>query len=340
MKALWMSLLLGWVVGIANAAPASTPSASASGAQGAKYASFREAYDAGNLFLKGRKFAPAVAAYLQAGDLTTSASAKAQALNAAGWTYIKARKWLQAQEVLLRATQSDPKNKIALGNLGYADLKIYQYGLGDASNLQEAIKNLEACAAIDASYKADLLETAKTIRDRREAEGTVTPIPAPKPGVSYNDAKILGDKAQAQGQYDLALQYFRKAEAASKTPKAKGTAANRQGLVLLEARRPKEAVAHFERAIKADPTEKIFLNNLGLAYWTLYDAGLADVSALRQSVSAFYRANDMDASYHGDNLRMALSELKEVDPDGAKPYDSKRDPTTGEAAPMGSPTTR
>jgi tetratricopeptide (TPR) repeat protein len=152
------------------------------------------------------------------------------------------------------------------------------------------------------------------------------------------DAKNLGDKAQAQGQYDLALQYFRKAEAGATSPKAKGAAANRQGLVLLEARRPKEAVAHFERACKSQPDEKIFFNNLGLAYWTLYDAGLSDVSALKQAVAAFYKSNGMDASYHGDNLRMALNELKEADPNSAKPYDSKKDPVTGEAAPMGSPT--
>jgi tetratricopeptide (TPR) repeat protein len=109
----------------------------------------------------------------------------------------------------------------------------------------------------------------------------VTPVPEPRPGLSYNEAKLGGDKAQAQGQYDLALRYFKKAEVASMTPKAKGAAANRQGLAMLEARRPKEAVAHFERAVKAEPNEKIFLNNLGLAHWTLYDAGLGDNASSR-----------------------------------------------------------
>jgi tetratricopeptide (TPR) repeat protein len=212
--------------------------------------------------------------------------------------------------------------------------------LGNDPDFDEALKSLEACAAIDPAYKADLLESAKTIQSRHESNGTVTPIPAPKAGVSYLEAKTLGDKAQAQGQYDLALQYFKKAEAGATTPKAKGAAANRQGLVLLEARRPKEAVAHFERAIKAEPSEKIFLNNLGLAYWTLYDAGLSDTTTLKQAVDAFYKSNGMDASYHGENLRMALNELKEADPALAKPYDSKKDPETGEAAPMGSPTAK
>jgi tetratricopeptide (TPR) repeat protein len=303
-----------------------------------KFGSFRDAYDAGNKLLKERKFPQAVEAYRQAENLSSVPSAKAQAVNAAGWTLIRAHKWVEARELLRQAVQFDPKNKTALGNLGYAGLKIYQYGLGNDEDLQEAAKALEGCAAIDPAYKAELLESVKTIQSRVEANGTVTPIPAPKAGLSYNDAKVMGDKAQAQGQYDLALQYFKKAEAASVTPKAKGAAANRQGLALLEARRPKEAVAHFERATKADSSEKIFLNNLGLAYWTLYDAGLGDASTLKQAVDAFFRSNGMDASYHGANLRMALAELKETDPEAAKPFDSKKDPVTGEAAPMGSPT--
>jgi tetratricopeptide (TPR) repeat protein len=331
-------LLCGSLAGAAEVKKESAPVAATASA--AKFATFREAYDAGNKLLRERKFQQAVEAYNQAENLASSPSVKSQAANAAGWSLVRGRKWIPAREILRRAVQYDEKNKTALGNLGYAALNIYKYGLGNEQDLQEALKSLEACSAIDPAYKADLLEIAKTIQSRQESQGTVTPIPAPKAGVSYNDAKLLGDKAQAQGQYDLAIQYFKKAEAAALTPKAKGAAANRQGLALLEARRPKEAVVHFERATKAEPKEKIFLNNLGLAYWTLYDAGLGDTATLKQAVDAFYKSNGMDASYHGDNLRMALDELKDADPEAAKPYLSKTDPATGEVAPMGSPTAK
>ena len=335
-----LGVLLCWAVVGISAAADKTDSSKASKVSTVTFANFREAYDAGNRLLRERKFQSAVDAYTQAENFASAPSVKSQAANAAGWTLVKARKWSEAREIFRRAVQYDPKTKPALGNLGYSALKIYQYGLGSDPDFEEALKSLEACSAIDPAYKADLLESAKTIQARHESNGTVTPIPAPKAGVSYMEAKTLGDKAQAQGQYDLALQYFKKAEAGATTAKAKGAAANRQGLVLLEARRPKEAVVHFERAMKAEPSEKIFLNNLGLAYWTLYDAGLADTAVLKQAVDAFYKSNGMDASYHGENLRMALNELKEADPESAKPYDSKKDPETGEAAPMGSPTAK
>ncbi len=317
-----------------------TPAAASAPAPSSTFSTFRDAYDAGNGFLKDRKFDLAVDAYNQAEKLTSSASAKSQAANTAGWTLIRARRWNQALETLRRAAQIDPKNKVALGNLGYASLKIYQYGLGGPDNLKEAAKALEACSALDPAYKADLLESVKTIQSREDSYAQATPVAeTPKAGMSFKGAVALGDQAQAQGQYDLAIQFFKRAEASASSPQAKGSASNRIGLALLEYRRPKEALEPFERAVKTDPKEKVFLNNLGLADWTLYDAGLGDQDSLRKSVDAFYKANTMDASYHGENLKMALDEYREVDPVGSKDFDSKHDPATGEAAPMGSPTT-
>jgi hypothetical protein len=44
----------------------------------------------------------------------------------------------------------------------------------------------------------------------------------------------------------------------------------------------------------------------------------------------------MDASYHGDNLRMALDELEGGRSRSGEGLRPQKDPATGEAAPMGS----
>ena len=80
--------------------------------------------------------------------------------------------------------------------------------------------------------------------------------------------------------------------------------------------------------MKVQPTEKVYQNNLGFGYWVLYDSGKGNVEDLKKSADAFYKANSIDASYHGDNLKMALDELKDVDPEAAKAYTAKDDEGT------------
>ena len=46
---------------------------------------------------------------------------------------------------------------------------------------------------------------------------------------------------------------------------------------------------------------------------------------MKKAVDAFYKANSIDASFHSENLKMALDELKEVDPEAAKAYTVKDD---------------
>lgn len=130
--------------GASGVLAASEKVAPSNGAKGtsATYAGFRDAYDAGNRLLRARQFPQAVDAYTQAEGFASSPSVKSQAANAAGWTLVKARKWIQAREIFRRAVQSDPKNKVALGNLGFSALKIYQYGLGSEPDFQEALKAL------------------------------------------------------------------------------------------------------------------------------------------------------------------------------------------------------
>ncbi|MGH7739433.1 MAG: hypothetical protein ACREL1_04730, partial [bacterium] len=93
----------------------------------------------------------------------------------------------------------------------------------------------------------------------------------------------------------------------------------------LDASRPTESIPYFERAATDQPTEKVYLNNLGYSYWVLYDSGKGTEADLKKSVDAFYKANAIDPSYHPENMTMALDELKDVDPDAAKAYDKGED---------------
>jgi hypothetical protein len=96
----------------------------------------------------------------------------------------------------------------------------------------------------------------------------------------------------------------------------------------LDSHHPGEAVADFEQAVgykSSDKQLKVFLNSLGLSYWSVYDSGKGKEDELKKSVDAFYKMNSIDASYHHENLEMALDELKEVDPEAAKSYTVKDD---------------
>ena len=186
--------------------------------------------------------------------------------------------------------------------------------------LKEAVKNLEA------SGDTDFLEMAKGVLTREESYANATPEPEPKlEGMNYKSLAALGDKVQAQGRFDLALKIFKQAETVAVSPAAKGSAANRQGKVLLDSRRPNESVTHFERAVKYQPNEKVFLNNLGFGYWTLYDSGKGTQQDLKKAVDVFYKVNAIDPSYRSDNFKMALAELTEVDPEAAKAYNVKEE---------------
>lgn len=286
----------------------------------ASFKTFKEAYAAGNQALKDRKFQEAVADYAAAEGLATSAKGKGDAANAQGWAYLKAKKWQEAKKALEHAVEINSENKVALKNLGVACFRLYEYGFADVDELKDAVKNLEA-----SGENQELLERAKGALGREEAYAQVTPVVESTSGMNFKALLALGDKLQSEGRFDEALKAFKEADAVAKAPAAKGAAANRQGKVLLDSRKPTESIAFFEQAVKAQPTEKVFQNNLGFGYWVLYDSGKGKAEDLKKAVDAFYKANSIDASYHGDNLKMALDELKEVDPEAAKAYTAKED---------------
>jgi tetratricopeptide (TPR) repeat protein len=278
---------------------------------------FKEAYAAGNQDLKDRKFTQAAGDYGAAESLASSPKSKSEAANAQGWAYLRAKNWTSAKTSLADAVSQDSGNKTALKNLGAASYSLYEYGLAGTDELKAAIQNLDA-----SGDSPELLDRAKADLAREESYAQATPSPEPKlTGQSFKALLAIGDAAQAQGQFDLALKAFKQAEALSTTPSGKGAAANRAGKALLDARRPPESVPFFERAVAAQPKEKVYLNNLGYSYWVLYDSGRGTVADLKKSVDVFYRANAIDPSYHSENMTMALDELKDLDPDAAKAYD-------------------
>jgi len=285
------------------------------------FSSFKEAYAAGNQALKDRKFSEASADYGVAEDMATSPKGKSQAANAQGWALWKAKKIDEAKKVFARAVEEDPQSKIALKNLGVVSFHRYEYGFAGLDELKEAVKNLEA-----SGEDQELLERAKGALTREEDYAKATPeAEADLSSMNFKALVVLGNKLQSEGQFDQALKAFKQAEVIAKSPAAKGNAANLQGKVLLDARKPHESVPYFEQAVKEQPKEKVYLNNLGFGYWVLYDSGKGGAADLKKSVDAFYQMNALDPSYHGENLKMALDELKEVDPEAAKSYTIKDD---------------
>jgi tetratricopeptide (TPR) repeat protein len=291
------------------------------------YKNFKDAYAAGNQALKDKKWGDAFAAYKAAEDLATSDIGKAQADNAQGWVLLKEKKWKEAKEILSKAAEADPDNKTVQKNLGVACYRMYEYGFAGVPVLREAIKDLEI------SDDTEFLDMAKGAQTREDSYTQMTPEPEPNlDGLNFKALTALGDKVQSKGQFDLALKIFKKAEDVAVSPGAKGAAANRQGKVLIDARRPNESIPYFERAVKYQPNEKVFLNNLGFSYWVLYDSGKGTVSDLKKAADVFYKGNAVDPSYHVDNLKMAVEELKEVDPESAKAYTIKEDKGDGAGA--------
>ncbi len=300
-----------------------TASAQDKTAPAVSYKNFKDAYAAGNQALKERKFDDAVGAYAEAEKLATTGKGKSQAANAQGWTLMKARKLEEAKKVLERAVEEDGDNKVALKNLGVTSFRLYDYGFSGVEELKSAVKNLEA-----SGENQELLERAKGALGREDsyAQATATPSAAVSTaGLNYKALLTLGDKLQTDGKFTQATKVFKLAEETAHSPGAKAAAANRQGKLLLDSHRPQESIPFFEQAAKDQPSEKVYLNNLAYSYWVLYDSGRGKTEDLKKSVDSFYKANSIDASFHSEMLKMALDELKEVDPESAKAYSVKDD---------------
>ncbi len=318
------------------AAPESNPTvvAASNSSASPEFKTFKEAYAAGNQSLKDRKLDESAADYDAAENLASSDKGKSQAANAQGWAYWKAKKLEDATKAFSRAVEENGDNKVALKNLGVVSYRSYEYGLSDVSALKDSIKNLEA-----SGDDQELLDRAKGDLSREEGYAQITPEPPQDISkMKFKELCSYGDKLQSEGEFDKAMKAFKQAESVAVSADAKGTAANRQGKLLLDFHHPGEAAAKFEQAVGYKPSDKelkVFLNSLGLSYWSIYDSGKGKGEELKKSVDAFYKMNSIDASYHHENMEMALDELKEVDPDAAKAYsvkdDSSKDDSTSDS---------
>ena len=317
------SVLLGTLLSAVPLMAQAQPGA-ASAAPAPSYKNFKEAYAAGNEALKDRKFKEAVAAYEAAETLASTPKGKSQMANAQGWALLKAKDLEEAKKDFARAVEENGENKVALKNLGFVEYHLYEYGLEGSAILKDAIDHLEA-----SGDDQELLERAKADQAREEGYAKATPGPSPDLSkMGYKDLCAYGDKIQSEGQFKEAMKVYKMAEDVAKSADSKGSAANRQGKLLLDTHRPSEAVSHFERAVAyklSDKEKKVFLNSLGVSYLAIYDSGKGKGEELQKAVDAFYKMNSIDPSYHHDNLEIALEELKEVDPDAAKAYTVKEE---------------
>lgn len=285
--------------------------------------SFKEAYAAADALFAEAKWMEAAELYAQAEKHASTDKGKSQASNAQGYALLKARKYQEAVDAFSRAVQADPSNLVALSNLGYAYHRLYVYRLVEGLEpLVKAESYLKLAEQIDPNYKPELLQQVVSDLEREKLYAQATPIAQkPTPGMGYKAAVALGDQAQEQGQFDLAVEAFVLAEKEAHSSRAKASAANRAGKVYLDSRRPKEAIAHFQQAVEYDPKEKVFLNNLGFAYWMFWDSGRGTVEDLKKAVALFYQVNEWDPTYRPGNFRMALETLREAAPEAAKEYE-------------------
>lgn len=281
-----------------------------------EHQNFKAAYAAGNEALRNRDFKASAGHYEAAEKLATTNKGRSQAANAAGWAFLQDRQWDKAKTAFARSVSEDDQNKVALKNLGVVNFRLYEYGFADLEALKEAVKHLEA-----SGENQEILERAQGALAREEMYAKATPVEEVNgAGMSFKALLSLGDQLQAQGRFEDSIKIFKQAESVAVSASAKGAAANRQGKVLLDARKPHESVPHFERAVKYYPEEKVYQNNLGFSYWVLYDSGRGKAADLVKAVAAFYKVNSIDPSYHTAMFRMALEELRQVDPEAAKAY--------------------
>jgi tetratricopeptide (TPR) repeat protein len=280
------------------------------------YASFKSAYSAGNDALKKGHFAEAAKAYEAAEEMASSAKGRCDAYNAAGWALMKAKKWPEAKTVLLEAVTEDKDSKIAQKNLGFVCFNLYEYGFAGTEELKNAIQYLEA-----SGENEELLDRAKSDLSREESYAQTTPEPEiDLKDKSFKVLLAMGDEAQTNGKYVLAIKMFKRAALGASSSSSKALAANRLGKVLLDDRKPREAVTSFETAVKEKPKEKVYLNNLAYSYWVVYDSGKGTIEDLKKATDAYYRVNSQDSTFHNEMFKMVLEELKEVDPASASQY--------------------
>lgn len=304
-------LFLGLPYGVWAAPAESLPS----------FGGFKSAYSAGNAALKKRQFKEAQRDYLAAEALASSEKSRSDAYNAAGWALMKAKKWAEAKTVLLEAVTEDNDNQLALKNLGCVCFNLYAYGFSGIEDLKNAVQYLG-----ESGENEELLDRAKSDLERAQANAQVTP--GPEPSLKDKSQKALlsmADEAETLGQNNLALRILKHAALTAQSISAKALVANREGKLLLDDRKPHEALLCFQEAVKERPKDKVYLNNLAFAYWSFYDSGKGTAEDLKKAVDIYYRVNSMDSTFHNEMLKMALDELKEVDPVSAGNYTTVED---------------
>jgi tetratricopeptide (TPR) repeat protein len=112
-------------------------------------------------------------------------------------------------------------------------------------------------------------------------------------------------EALKAGRLDEALEAYKEAESMASSAAGKSNAANGMGFVCMKMRKPGEAVANLERAVQADPGNKVAWNNLGSCQLTLYESGQAGKTALDGALAAFEKVAAIDPAYKPENLKRA-----------------------------------
>lgn len=130
-------------------------------------------------------------------------------------------------------------------------------------------------------------------------------LAAPVRADESRSAFLRAGAAVKAGRYDEAVEDYARAEQLASAPAAKAGAANGAGFVFLKLRRYAEAIPHFERAVAADPRQKLAWNNLGVCHLRRYESGASGTASLDAALAAFHAAAELDAAFHPENLEAA-----------------------------------
>jgi tetratricopeptide (TPR) repeat protein len=278
----------------------------------------KDTFRRGSEALQNRDFAQAIAAYGEAEAECRTDDCRANAANGIGFAYMKNRQWADAIPHFARAISLAPEHKVAVNNLGFCHLKLYQSGISGTPALESALAAFTEAAEIDPAYRPDNLTLAQSYIEQHrkwlaaEVARSDFPPRTLSPSGTYQSYKEAALAAEEEGDFAFAQAAYERAETAATTQKGRAAAANLRGLLALKMREPQAARDHFSRSVKLNPESKYAWNNLGATLMRIYEFGMGGKELVEESVEAFKKVAEIDNNYKPDNLNQALKLLEEL----------------------------
>ncbi|MGH9378557.1 MAG: tetratricopeptide repeat protein [Terriglobia bacterium] len=213
-------------------------------------AALKQAFDQATALFTQQKYEEAAQAFAKTVPLATGKNAGVLLLDE-GNSYFKAGDYQKAADTIQEAIAKDPDNKQYHGALAAADVK-----LGKTQEAEEEFKK----AGMTVDLKA-LAQNAKASKENQEFK-------------NLKQAFDNGAALENEGQYAQAAEMFEKAIPMAKQ-KNLPVVLSRAADSWDKAKEYDKAVADYQKAIAADPTNAGYMNNLGTIYGHMGKSDLA-----------------------------------------------------------------